>query len=130
MQPSKSVRDHVVGSIFRGGLPNVVPVATATLSRSLPPARSGERLRYNLFAIRADGALFNAMVGMGENYFAAFALAMGLGQAASGLVTTIPLFLGALLQLTSPRGVRLFRSHRAWVVFCASCQAASFVPLF
>lgn len=86
-------------------------------------------LRHNLLAIRADGALHSAMVGMGENYFAPFALAIGVGQAASGLVTTVPLFLGAVLQLLAPRGVCLAGSYRKWVVLCAALQALSFAPL-
>lgn len=69
------------------------------------------------------------MVGVGENYFAAFALALGVGQALSGLVTTAPLFLGAILQMVSPWGVSLLGSHRRWVVACASTQALTFLPL-
>lgn len=69
------------------------------------------------------------MVGMGENYFAAFALALGIGQAVSGLVTTVPLFLGALLQLISPWAVAWLGSYRRWVVLCAALQGLSFIPL-
>lgn len=69
------------------------------------------------------------MVGLGENYFAAFALAIGMSQASSGLVTTVPLFLGAVLQLASPWGVQWLRSYRRWVVACATLQALCFAPL-
>ena len=69
------------------------------------------------------------MVGLGETYLPAFVLALGLGQVASGLVTTIPLLFGAILQLVSPRAVRRLQSHRRWVVACAVCQAACFLPL-
>jgi MFS family permease len=69
------------------------------------------------------------MVGMGESYLPAFVLAMGMGQVAAGLITTIPLLAGAVLQLISPAAVRLLGSHRRWVVICAALQATSFLPL-
>ena len=95
------------------------------------PARqpSSRILRTDLRAIMGEGAAFNAMVGVGENYLPAFALAMGLGQVAAGLITTIPLMVGAVLQLISPWAVRRLRSHRRWVFLCAAVQAGSFLPL-
>ena len=86
-------------------------------------------LRHNLRAILGDGVAFSVMVGIGESYLPAFVLAMGLGQVAAGLITTIPLLVGSLLQLVSPWAVARLRSHRRWVVLCATCQAASFLPL-
>ena len=76
-----------------------------------------------------EGAAHSIMVGLGESYLPAFVLAMGMGQVAAGLITTIPLLAGAVLQLVSPAAVRYFGSHRRWVVTCAALQAASFVPL-
>lgn len=69
------------------------------------------------------------MVGMGETYLAAFALALGLGEIASGLVATLPLLAGGILQLLTPSGVRWCGSRRRWVVLCAATQAATFLPL-
>lgn len=69
------------------------------------------------------------MVGVGETYLPAFVLAAGMGEVAAGLVTTVPLVAGALLQLVSPAAVRRLGSHRRWVVLCAVCQASSFLPL-
>lgn len=69
------------------------------------------------------------MVGIGETYFPAFALALSMSQVASGLITTIPLLIGAVLQLVSPYAVRRFASHRLWVILTVMLQAASFVPL-
>ncbi len=69
------------------------------------------------------------MVGVGESYLPAFVLAMGMGQVAAGLITTVPLLAGAVLQLVSPAAVRYLGSHRRWVVTCAAIQAATFVPL-
>ena len=76
-----------------------------------------------------DGLGFSLMVGLGESYLPAFALALGMGEVVSGLVASVPMMAGALLQLASPFAVRKLGSHRRWVIFCATCQALSFVPL-
>jgi MFS family permease len=86
-------------------------------------------LRRDLRAIIADGVAFSVMVGTGESYIAAFALAAGLGEITAGLVATMPMLVGAALQLVTPAAVRRLGSQRRWAVFCASAQAASFVPL-
>jgi len=71
----------------------------------------------------------SVMVGIGETYLPAFVLALSGSQLACGLVTTLPLVVGAVLQLASPWGVGRCRSYRRWVVFCVAAQAATFVPL-
>jgi len=88
-----------------------------------------DRQRRDFRAIVGDGVSFSVMVGLGESYLAAFVLAAGFGDIAAGLVTTIPLMAGAILQLVTPAGVRLLGSYRRWVVLCAILQAASFLPL-
>jgi MFS family permease len=115
------------------------PVRLARLDdpRSLPmrahagaPAGAHVRpLRRDLRLILGEGAAHSLMVGLGESYLPAFVLAMGMGQVAAGLVATIPLLAGAVLQLVSPAAVSLLGSHRRWVVTCAAIQGASFLPL-
>ncbi|MCB1162804.1 MFS transporter [bacterium] len=85
--------------------------------------------RRDLRLILTDGLAFSVMVGMGEAYIAAFALALGLGEVVAGLVVTVPLLAGGLLQLVTPAGVRWLRSRRRWTVLCASLQALAFAPL-
>jgi MFS family permease len=97
--------------------------AAAALASELP---SSARDRRSIFG---DGIAFSLMVGVGESYLAAFVLAAGLGEVAAGLVATVPMLAGAILQLVSPFAVRRLRSHRRWVVSCAFLQAASFGPL-
>jgi MFS family permease len=77
----------------------------------------------------ADGASYSVMVGIGENYLPAFALALGMGEVVSGLIACVPLLAGALLQLVSPYGVRKVGSYRRWVSLCAAAQATAFLPL-
>ena len=86
-------------------------------------------LRRDLRAIVADGVAFSVMVGTGESYIPAFALAAGLGEITAGLVATLPMLVGAAFQLVTPAAVRRLGSQRRWVVLCASAQAASFAPL-
>lgn len=99
--------------------------------RPQPNNGNGEarRLRSDLRASIIDGAAFGGMVGFGETYIAAFALAIGLGEMSAGMVSSLPLIAGGLMQLTSPRAVRLLGSHQRWVVICAFVQALTFIPL-
>ncbi len=112
--------DEVVRSSFR-------------LNASTPLDANGRQretqLRRDLRFSILDGGAFGGMVGFGETYLSAFALAVGLGEMAAGLVSSVPLVAGGLMQLASPTAVRLLRSHRRWVVICALIQALSFVPL-
>ena len=56
------------------------------------------------------------MVGCGETYIAAFALAIGMSQITAGLIGTVPLLAGVALQLIGPTGARWCRSYRRWVL--------------
>lgn len=86
-------------------------------------------LRKNLRNSVSDGAAFSVMVGIGETYFPAFVLALGMGEIAAGLVASVPLLVGAVLQMISPTAVGRLGSNRRWVVTCVILQAASFLPL-
>lgn len=89
------------------------------------PATLKRDLRFNV----ADGATYGVMVGGGETYLQAFVLAIGLGEVFVGLVASLPVLIGSLLQLISPMAVRYLGSHKRWVVICAGLQAFCFVPL-
>ncbi len=102
------------------------PTAVEFLSRGLPP-RTG--LRRDLWISTADATAYSVMVGCGEHYIPAFALALGFGPVATGLTASLPLFIGALLQLVTPLAVRRLGTNRGWVVATTAVQAASFVPL-
>jgi MFS family permease len=86
-------------------------------------------LKNDLHAITADGMASNMMVGIGETYLPAFVLALTGSQLACGLTATVPLLLGAVLQLFTPFAMRRLQSYRRWVVLCAVIQAVGFVPL-
>ncbi len=97
------------------------------LDSNPPPAP--ERLHRDLRSITGDGVFYSVMVGLGETYVPAFVLALGHGAQASALITTLPMLLGALVQLAAPRGAQRSGSYRTWVVACARLQAACFLPL-
>jgi MFS family permease len=86
-------------------------------------------------AVITDGAFFSLMVGLGETYLPAFALALGAShipaglEIATGLLVAIPIFLGAIIQLVTPFAVRQLASHRRWVVVTVGCQACSLLLL-
>ncbi len=86
-------------------------------------------LRKDLRAITAEGAAANIMVGIGENYLPAFVLALTASQIACGLAATVPLLIGAGLQMLAPYLLERGGSYRRWVTVCAAVQAAVFVPL-
>jgi MFS family permease len=98
-------------------VPYLVPAAT-THQRRISP-------RNDLRAGMGDGATFSLMVGLGETYLVAFALALGTGEIVAGLIATVPMLAGALLQMATPWAVHRLGSHKRWVVACACCQAVS-----
>jgi MFS family permease len=121
-------------SLEAGTVPDA-PLLNAESVRELPALDAGRsnvragQLRRDLRSSLGDAAGSGVMVGTGETYLPAFVLAAGLGEVLAGLITSLPQLAGGIMQLVSPRGVRLVRSHRKWVVTCATIQAFSFVPL-
>lgn len=75
-----------------------------------------------------DALFFSLMVGIGENYLTAFALSLRMPEYLAGLFSTVPLLLGAFLQLLVPLVIHQFRSLKAWVVGAALIQASIFLP--
>ena len=69
------------------------------------------------------------MTGSGEWQFVLFALACGFSEVASGLVGTVPMLAGAILQLLTPWGVRRAGSLRTWVWVCAAIQSLMLLAL-
>src|SRR5437879_1538537 len=60
------------------------------------------RPRDDLRCSMGDAAACSVMIGVGETYFGAFALALGTGETIAGLVATLPMLFGATLQLITP----------------------------
>jgi hypothetical protein len=110
------------------GIPGGSATSSAFDTRN-PDVPAGRSLRRDLVSSTADGASFGVMVGIGETYVPAFVLAVGLGEVFAGLIASIPVLVGSILQLTTPWGVQWLRSHRRWVVLCSTVQGLCFLPL-
>ena len=89
----------------------------------------GREVRHNLRCSVLDGFTYMVMYGLAETYFGAFALELGLGKVAAGLITTVPVVAAALLQMSWPRLVRRTGSFRTFVTISAGVQALSLLPL-
>ena len=85
-------------------------------------------LRRDLWVTTADAAAFSLMVGCGETYIPAFALALGLGPVAAGMTASVPVLAGAIFQLITPLAVARLGTNRGWCIACTTVQALSFVP--
>ncbi|MEM9825547.1 MAG: MFS transporter [Planctomycetota bacterium] len=83
----------------------------------------------NLNRSLGDAACVGGMVGFGETYFAAFALAAGIGEAFAGIIASAPVLVGGTLQLVAPKLIGIFGSVKRWIVLGAALQAAAFFPL-
>lgn len=86
-------------------------------------------LRHNMRVSTADATSFGIMVGVGETYLPAFALAVGMGEIVAGLVGSVPLLMGGLLQAVSPWILRRGVSEKVWVVSASVLQGCAFIPL-
>lgn len=76
-----------------------------------------------------DGLFYCLMVGVAESYIAAFVLRLGLGPVASGLILTVPLILGAFLQIGGLRLVQRLGSYSRFVSVVAVGQALMYLPM-
>ncbi len=107
---------------------NTLPRANESFSAPLERPRlrlRRVRPRDDLRVSIGDGACVSAMIGLGETYFAAFALALGVSQTVAGLVATLPMLAGASLQLATPWFLQRVRSFKKWVVLFATLQATA-----
>ena len=77
----------------------------------------------------SDAAAYGVMVGVGETFLPAFALAVGLGEVTAGIVGSVPLMAGGLLQLVSLWALSRGFSQKWWVVLAAGLQSMAFIPL-
>lgn len=86
-------------------------------------------IRRNLILSLIDAFLASLMVGAGESYLPAFALSVGISQTATGILSTLPLLTGALLQLLSPLAMKKLKSYKSWVLLSICFQALAYLPL-
>ncbi len=107
----------------------LVSTSTVSTTRKTVTFDRQSSLRPNLRASVYDAGFYGLMVGIGEAYLPAFALAVGLGEVISGLVTSLPILLGGLLQLLSLYALPWVGSYKRWIVAGIVMQAFAFFPL-
>lgn len=86
-------------------------------------------LKGNLRCSVGDGGCWGAMVGFGEHYIPAFALAAGLGEVTAGWIASLPILAGGILQTFSLRAISLVGSYQRWIALSCTLQALAFFPL-
>jgi MFS family permease len=91
--------------------------------------RKDSPLRQDLTACTGDGMTYSLMVGTGETYFAAFAIALGSSDKISGLIAAVPPLVGATAQLFAPALAARVKSPSRWNQGCATLQVLSFIPM-
>ncbi len=87
------------------------------------------KLRQNLWLSSSEAGAYGAMVGMGETYLPAFALALGMGEVTAGIVASAPMMVGGILQMISPWAITRLGSYKLWIVCSAGLQGLSLLPL-
>jgi MFS family permease len=112
--------------VDRAGIASSGATRSGELAASDRDAAMPRDMQFSL----ADGAGYGGMVGFGETYLSAFALALGLGELMAGLAASLPMLAGGIMQTISPWAIRRLGSHKQWVVGCAAIQSMTFVPLF
>ncbi len=70
-----------------------------------------------------DALFFAILVGGGETYFTAYSLSLDHGELKAGLIATLPMAFGGVLQLLTPLIVNKIQRYRIWVYFSALVQS-------
>lgn len=67
------------------------------------------------------------MVGAGEAFFVAYALHLGFSQLESGMLVTVPIVIGGILQIIAPYGIDKLGSYKTWTVVGVFFQSIIFL---
>lgn len=76
-----------------------------------------------------EGSCHSLMVGLAETWFAAFFIAANISNFSIGILATLPMLVGSLLQLGTPWGIRWVGSYRLWSVAGSVLQGSSLVVM-
>ncbi len=77
----------------------------------------------------AEGMAYGAVMGFGDNYIVAFAVALQTSSFLIGILCSVPGFLASLAQLWDATLVRRFKSRKALVLVFAALQGLMFLPM-
>lgn len=74
-----------------------------------------------------DAFFYSFMIGAGESFFSAYALYLGFSEIQSGIVVTIPILIGGLIQFFSPWGINKIKSFEKWTMGGVAIHAILFL---
>jgi MFS family permease len=77
----------------------------------------------------AEGMAYGAVMGFGDNYIVAFAVALQTSSFLIGILCSVPGFLASLAQLWDATLVRRFKTRKALVITFALLQGLMFLPM-
>ena len=77
----------------------------------------------------AEGMAYGAVMGFGDNYIVAFAVALQTSDFQIGILCSVPGFLASLAQLWDVNLVRHLKSRKTLVLIFALLQALMFIPI-
>lgn len=92
-------------------------------------SKSAVSTKQHVKASFRDAAYTSLNIGMGESYFAAFMLALGISDVLAGLGTIVPQFIGVIFQLLSIRSFFTQYSLKKRLIMFLSFQAIAMIPL-
>lgn len=86
-------------------------------------------MKQNMKASINDSIFYSVMVGTGEIFFSTLISFLNIKNTWAGILTVIPLVIGAFLQLASPVLLKRVGSFKKWVIGSVIIQGLSFIPL-
>jgi len=88
-----------------------------------------EKVRNSLKYSVIDGAFYSAMVSFGESFFSAFAVFLNAATIHLGLLGSLPLALGSLLQLFSDKLIAFINSRKRLILISASFEGLMYIAI-
>ena len=88
-----------------------------------------EKVKNALRFSTAEGMAYGAMLGFGDSYIVAFAVALQTGSFQIGVLCSLPGFLASLAQLWDAEFARLLKSRKAVILVFALLQGLMFLPM-
>jgi len=104
--------------------PNAIELENKEALKNLSP-QVKKSLRYSVY----DGVFYFLMVGIGESFFVPFALFFQAGIIQVGLLGSLPLVFGSIMQLGSQRISKVIQSRKKLVWLGAFIQGLVFLPI-
>lgn len=83
----------------------------------------------SLKAANRDGMAWAFMIGLGENFISAFGIFLQATALQIALLTTLPLFIGALFQIVGVWALRLFKSRKSGILALSLVNALIWLPI-